>query len=67
MKIEQNQLFDVASIGKLYRKSLALFAHHLEDKRGNKIQLDDLDVDQVFFVIFQSGTGLTRTSAMRLV
>jgi hypothetical protein len=56
----------VASIGKLFRKSLELFAHHLEDEAGNEIGLDDLRVDQKFFVCFFSGTGLTRTSAVRI-
>jgi hypothetical protein len=62
----QDQSFEVASIGKLFRKSLELFAHHLEDEAGNEIGLDDLRVDQKFVVYFTSGTGLTRTSAVRI-
>ena len=65
MKMKMNQTFDVSSVGKLYWKSLAVFAHRLEDKDGREISLDDLDIDQTFFVIFPSGTGLTRTSAVR--
>jgi hypothetical protein len=62
----QDQRFEVASMGTLYRKSLDLFADHLEDPDGNEIQLDDLKIDQPFFVIFPSGTGFTRTSAKRI-
>jgi hypothetical protein len=61
----RDQIFEVASLGKLFRRSLELFAHHLEDEAGNEIQLDSLAIDQKFFVIFPSGTGLTRTSAVR--
>ena len=63
---KQAQRFEVASIGKLFRKSLELFAHHLEDEAGDEIGMDDLHVDQKFVVYFTSGTGLTRTSAVRI-
>ncbi len=66
MMAKRDQLFEVASIGALHRKSLKMFAHHLEDTDGKKILLDDLGVDQPFFVVFQSGTGFTRTSAVRV-
>lgn len=62
-----DQIFEVASMGKLYRKSLSMFAHHLEDKSGNTIEMEDLAVNQTFFVVFASGTCLTRTSAKRIV
>ncbi|MEZ4524378.1 MAG: hypothetical protein R2941_00455 [Desulfobacterales bacterium] len=67
MMRQRDQRFEVSSMGKLYRKSLAMFAHHLEDAQGNEIQLDDLEIHQPFFVIFPSGTGFTRTSAVRIV
>jgi len=66
MNTFQEQRFDVSSMGKIYRKSVELFAHHLEDEDGNEIRLDDLGIDQPFFVIFPSGTGFTRTSAKRI-
>lgn len=66
MQAKRDRKFDVSSIGPLYRGSLALFAHHLEDGNGNEIQLDDLGVDESFFVIFPSGNGFTRTSAVRI-
>lgn len=61
----QDQRFDVASIGCLFRRSLEMFAHHLEDEAGNKIAIDTLAVGQRFYVFFFSGTGLTRTSGVR--
>ena len=66
MDNEKEQLFNVSSIGALRQKSLAMLAHHLEDPLGNELQLDDLQIDQGFFVVFASGTGLTRTSAVRV-
>jgi hypothetical protein len=66
MATERDQIFNISSIGNVYRKSLAIFAHHLEDSDGDEIQLDYLAVDQPFFVIFKGGTGLTRTSAVRI-
>lgn len=62
----QDQQFEVASMGRLYLKSLELFAHHLEDEDGNEVQLNDMEIDASFFVIFPSGTGFTRTSAKRI-
>lgn len=62
---KRDQRFMVSSLGKMFRRSLELFAHHLEDEAGNEIQLDSLAIDQRFFVVFTSGTGLTRTSAVR--
>lgn len=64
MQIKE-QRFEVASIGDLFRKSLENFAHHLEDESGREISIDALAVGQRFFVFFTSGTGLTRTSAVR--
>jgi hypothetical protein len=66
MTEHHNRRFEVSSIGKIYHKSLSNFAHHLEDEDGNEIGLKDLAVDQSFFVVFQSGNGLTRTSARRI-
>ena len=61
-----DQVFEVSSIGKLYLKSLKMFAHHLEDLQGNEIGLEDLDINEKFFVVFPSGNGFTRTSAVRI-
>lgn len=66
MENEKNQLFIVSSIGALRKKSLAMFAHRLEDDCGKELQLDELEIDQKFFVVFASGTGFTRTSAVRI-
>lgn len=66
MTPNHDQQFDVPSVGKLYRKSMEMFAHHLEDQDGNKIQLGDVHIDQPFFVVFPGATGLTRTSATRI-
>jgi len=66
MKPFQDQQFQVSSVGKIYRRSMEMFAHHLEDENGNEIQLDDVGVDQPFFVIFMGVTGFTRTSATRI-
>lgn len=62
----RDRIYEVSSVGRLYRKSLSIFADYLEDDKGNKIHLDKLGLDQPFFVFFQSGTGLTRTSAVRI-
>jgi hypothetical protein len=67
MTADCDQVFEVSSIGKLYRKSLSLFAHHLEDENGKKINMKELAVNQKFFVVFVSGTSLTRTSAKRIL
>lgn len=63
----RDRIFEVSSMGRLYHKSLSMFACYLEDNKGNKIHLDRLAVDQPFFVFFNSGTGLMRTSAVRVV
>lgn len=61
-----NRRYNIASIGAIYRKSLEMFASRLEDLDGNPIDLDAIDVHQRFYVIFPSGTGLTRTSGIRM-
>ncbi|GAB6905845.1 hypothetical protein DESC_590100 [Desulfosarcina cetonica] len=66
MQDYRNQRFWVSSLGPLYRISLERFAHHLENTDGKPLRVDDLAVDQPFFVFFESGTGLTRTSATRI-
>jgi hypothetical protein len=66
MTKDRDQVFDVSSVGKLYRKSLFLFANHFEDDSGRTIELEDLAVNQRFYVYFISGTGLTKTSAKRI-
>jgi hypothetical protein len=66
MRTDRDQQFKVSSLGVLYRASLETFAHQLENKDGETIQVDDLAVDQQFFVVFKSGTGFTRTSAVRI-
>jgi hypothetical protein len=67
MQDRRNQQFKVSSLGRLYRTSLEMFAHHLENKDGKTIQLDELAIDQPFFFLFNSGTGYKRTSAVRTV
>ncbi len=66
MEKDGDQLFDVSSIGSIRRKSLSMLAHRLEDAQGRELKLDDLEIDQSFFVVFPSGTGFTRTSATRI-
>lgn len=66
MEVDSDKRFEVSSIGKLYGKSLAMFAHHLEDESGNEVDLDEMEIDRPFFVVFESGTGLTKTSAVRI-
>jgi hypothetical protein len=67
MDEDRDQRFMVSSLGTFYRASLEMFAHHLETVDGKKIKINELNIDQPFFVIFQSGTGFTRTSAVRLL
>lgn len=66
MQVHEQRL-DVASIGSLFRRSLEMFIPHLEDEAGNGIGIDNLRLGQRFYVFFSSGTGLTRTSAVRSV
>ncbi len=63
---DMNEAYDVSSVGRVYRKSLELFAHRYENENGIGIDLDDLGVGQKFFVVFPSGTGFTRTSAVKI-
>lgn len=66
MMTERDKIYDVSSMGKLFRKSLEMFAYRLEDENGNELCLDALKIEQKFFVVFPSGTGFTRTSAVRI-
>ncbi len=66
MVTERDKLFDISSIGKLFWKSLEMFAYRLEDENGNELRLNALEIEQKFFVVFLSGTGFTRTSAVRI-
>jgi hypothetical protein len=66
MMTGRDEIFDVSSMGRLFRKSLEMFAYRLEDQYGNVLCLDALKIEQKFFVIFLSGTGFTRTSAVRI-
>lgn len=58
--------YDIASVGVVYWKSLELFATRLEDAKGEQVDQAALAVDQRFWVIFSSGNGFTRTSAVRV-
>jgi hypothetical protein len=58
--------FEVSSVGPMHRKSMLMLAHHLEDENGRTVHLEELAPGRRFFVFFQSGTGLTRTSAERI-
>jgi hypothetical protein len=62
----QEHRYSISSIGLLYRKSLQLFAQELEDLAGHPLTLDQIQVGQRFMVVFASGTGRTRTSAIRI-
>ena len=66
MMTERDKIFDISSIGKLFRKSLEMFAYRLEDENGNELCLDAVEIEQKFFVVFPSGTGFTRTSGVRI-
>ena len=66
MASENEQIFEVSSMGRMYRKSLLMFAHHLEDDSGRTVDVEGLVPGRKFFVCFYSGTGLTRTSAERI-
>ena len=66
MTSENEQIFEVSSMGRMYRKSLLMFAHHLVDETGRAVSPEELSPGRRFFVFFQSGTGLTRTSAKRI-
>ncbi|MBI5589990.1 MAG: hypothetical protein HY881_05860 [Deltaproteobacteria bacterium] len=66
MMTERDKIFDISSMGKLFRKSLEMFAYRLEDENGKELCLDALEIEQKFFVVFHSGTGLTRTSGVRI-
>lgn len=66
MTPKNEQVFEVSSMGRMYRNSLLMFAHHLEDEKGRTIQVEELNPGRRFFVFFISGTGLTRTSAERI-
>lgn len=60
------EAYEVSSMGKMYRKSIEMFAHHYETEDRIEIELDTIAVGDKFFVLFESGTGLTRTSAVRI-
>jgi hypothetical protein len=66
MASEYEQIFEVSSMGRMYRKSLLMFSHHLEDESGRTVDVEQLVPGRKFFVFFYSGTGLTRTSAERI-
>lgn len=66
MVTERDKLFDISSIGKLFRKSLETFAYRIEDENGHELRLGALEIKQKFFVIFPSGNGFTRTSGVRI-
>lgn len=66
MQAKQDKVFHVSSLGNIFRKSLEMFAYRLEDETCNVLSLDDIKIEQKFFIVFQSGTGLTKTSAVRL-
>ena len=66
MPSKNEQVFEVSSMGTMYRKSLLMFAHHLVDENGRTVSLEELAPGRRFFVFFRSGTGLTRTSAIRI-
>jgi len=67
VRVLQERMFEVSSIGRMYWKSLILFRHHLEDADGNRLELEELEPNQPFCVVFKSGTGFTRTSAVRVL
>lgn len=60
------EAYNVSSLGKMYRKSIEMFAHHYETEDRTEIALDDISIGKKFFILFESPTGLTRTSAVRI-
>lgn len=59
--------FNVSSVGELYMNSIEMFAEKITDMAGNAIPIENIEVGQKVFVFFSSGTGLTRTSAKRIL
>jgi len=58
--------YDIASVGRLYWKSLELFAIRLESQDGQMLSQENVEIAEKFIVIFPSGTGYTRTSGIRI-
>ncbi len=63
---KRERQYEISSVGRLYWKSLELFATRLENLTGQELDQNNLQVDERFFVIFPSGTGMTRTSGVRV-
>ena len=63
---KMDRKYEIASVGILYWKSLELFAKRLEDSEGRSIAQESLQINDRFVVVFPSGTGLTRTSGVRV-
>ncbi len=58
--------FDVSSVGILFRNSLEMFAEKIVDDSGNEIQASSMKINDKAFAVFESGTGKTRTSLVRI-
>ncbi len=58
--------FDISSVGTYQKISVEMFADKIMDKEGNEVNLDDLDLNETAYVEFTSGTGVTRTSVVRI-
>lgn len=61
-----NQRYYVSSVGNLFKKSLEMFADKLLDENGNEITAADMQINDKAFALFKSGTGITRTSVVRI-
>lgn len=58
--------FDVSSVGPLFRNSLELFADKIVDENGKEIKAHQMKINDKAYAVFQSGTGKTRTSLIRI-
>ncbi len=61
-----NRRFEVASVGKLFKKSLEMFADQLMDENGNEITADEMEVNDKAYALFWNGANTSRTSVTRI-
>lgn len=58
--------YAISSVGNFYKKSLEMFAEKLVDENGKEINAEDMELGDLAYAIFPSGTGKTRTSVRRI-
>lgn len=61
-----NRRYEVSSVGKLFKKSLEMFADQLVDENGNKITADEMNVNDKAYAVFWNGANTSRTSVIRI-